>query len=105
MAGDGDVDRAVAAVPAGGGEAVYRGWMPRSDRYAAFAEALQRRRVRLRTTPAQFRRAHELPGWYSALTELTPQSVWTVGTGRTEFDVACARLGGGPAVLRITPRR
>lgn len=100
LSGDGDVDQAVAAVPAGGGEAVYRGWMLPSDRYAAFADALQRRGVRLRTTAAQFRRAHELPSWYATLAALTPQSVWTVGTSRAEFDVARAQLGTGAAVLR-----
>jgi hypothetical protein len=100
LARGGDVDQAVAAVPAGGGEAVYRGWMLGSDRYAAFAEALHRRGVRLRTTAAQFRRAHELPGWYPTLAALAPTSVWTVGTGRAEFDVARDRLGAGPAVLR-----
>jgi hypothetical protein len=99
LARGGDADQAVAAVP-GGGEAVYRGWMLSCDRYAAFAQALHRRGVRLRTTAAQFRRAHELPGWYSTLAAFTPRSVWTVGTGRAEFDMARARLGAGPAVLR-----
>ncbi|MEH1130893.1 ATP-grasp domain-containing protein [Micromonospora sp. CPCC 206061] len=71
-----------------------------SDRYAVFADALRRRGVRLRTTAAQFKQAHELPGWYAALAALTPTSVWTVGTGRGEFEMARARLGVGPAVLR-----
>lgn len=106
LARAGDADRAVAAVPADGGEAVYRGWMLSSDRYAAFAEALHRRGVRLRTAAAQFRRAHELPGWYAALAALTPASVWTVGTARTEFtgaevrtwwvDGACHLVGPHP---------
>ncbi|MGN9768236.1 ATP-grasp domain-containing protein [Micromonospora sp. SD12] len=94
-----DVPRAVSRVT-GEGVAVYRGWMLRSERYAAFADALARRGVALRTTGEQYRRAHELPGWYPGLAELTPRSVWTVGTRRADFDRARHALGGGAAVLR-----
>lgn len=80
--------------------AVYRGWMLRRDRYAGFVEALADRGVRLRTSAEQYRRAHELPGWYPALAEVTPRSVWTVGDDRAGFDQARKELGGGPAVLR-----
>jgi ATP-grasp domain, R2K clade family 3 len=66
----------------GCGEAVYRGWMLGSDRYAAFERALCHRGVVLRTDARRYRRAHELPGWYPALAGLTPASVWTEGTGR-----------------------
>lgn len=96
----GDADRAVRRVLAGGGEAVYRGWMLDVDRYAAFAAALRRRGVDLRTGPDQYRRAHELPGWYPDLAAVTPRSVWTAGDGRAEFDRARRELGSGPAVLR-----
>jgi ATP-grasp domain-containing protein len=99
LAGAGDADAAVARVPSGG-EAVYRGWMLRAEQYAAMAAALGRRGVGLRTEPAQYRRAHELPGWYAALAPVTPVSVWTVGDGRADFDEAATGLGGGPAVLR-----
>ena len=81
-------------------DAVYRGWMMRSDQYAALAEALRRRDVTLRTSPEQYRRAHELPGWYADLETLTPQSVWTSGDDRTDFEKARRELGEGPAVLR-----
>ncbi|WP_211240809.1 ATP-grasp domain-containing protein [Hamadaea tsunoensis] len=94
----GDADQAVRGVPAG--EAVYRGWMLSADRYAQFAAALEQRDARLRTTAADYRRAHELPGWYAALTDVTPASAWTRGDGRDEFDAARARLGPGAAVLR-----
>lgn len=91
--------RAVARVPAGG-EAVYRGWMLRAEQYGAFADALAERGVRLRTTAEQYRRAHELPGWYPALLDVTPRSVWTAGADRADFDRARVELGPGPAVLR-----
>jgi hypothetical protein len=99
LARDGEPRRAVARVP-GDTTAVYRGWMLSSTRYTALASALTDRGTHLRTDPDQYRRGHELPGWYSALAQLTPLSTWTVGTDRSEFDAARARLGAGPAVLR-----
>ncbi|MQY25486.1 ATP-grasp domain-containing protein [Nocardia aurantia] len=97
--GSGGAEEAVRAVRTGGA-AWYRGWMLRSAEYAALAAALRRRDVTLRTTPEQYRRAHELPGWYAALTDLTPRTVWTVGDDRADFDCARGELGSGPAVLR-----
>ncbi|MFJ8209055.1 ATP-grasp domain-containing protein [Streptomyces sp. NPDC096033] len=72
----GDAREAVAQVPAGLGRAWYRGWMIPSDRYAALAEALNRRGTELVVTPEQYRKAHELPGWYATFAEVTPASVW-----------------------------
>ena len=103
LAVSGDPVQAVARVPAaeaGTVEAVYRGWMLRTEQYAALDVALRARGVVLRTTPAQYRTAHELPGWYPALAALTPVSVWTVGPLREDFDRARALLGPGPAVLK-----
>jgi hypothetical protein len=94
-----DVERAVASV-SGSGVAVYRGWMLRSEQYAAFAEVLAGRGVMLRTSSEQYRRAHELPGWYPALTAVSPRSVWTTGADQADFDRARVELGAGPAVLR-----
>jgi hypothetical protein len=99
LAGGGDVDAAVARVPAGD-DAVYRGWMLGAGRYAAMAGALARRGATLRTAPAQYRRAHELPGWCADLAGWTPDTAWTTGADRAAFDKARAELGGGPAVLR-----
>lgn len=94
-----DPGRAVAAVPAAD-DAVYRGWMLSAAGYAAFAAALGARQVTLRTDPDQYRRAHELPGWYATAAALTPESRWTVGVDRTDFDRVRTGLGVGPAVLR-----
>jgi hypothetical protein len=99
LAGGRDADAAVARVPAGDG-AVYRGWMLGAGQYAAMAGALARRGVTLRTAPAQYRRAHELPGWCADLAGWTPDTAWTTGADRAAFDRARAELGGGPAVLR-----
>lgn len=95
----GQAERAVAKVPAAP-DAVYRGWMLRSEHYAAFADALARRGAVLRTTADQYRAAHELPGWYDDFTDQTPESAWTEGFDRARFDQARERLRGGPAVLR-----
>jgi hypothetical protein len=93
------VDPPSAAV-SGSGPAVYRGWMLSSATYAAFHAALAARGVVLETSPADYRRAHELPGWYASLVDVTPRSVWTVGDSRSSFDDACRALGGAAAVLR-----
>jgi hypothetical protein len=109
LAAGGAAARAVARVPSGDTDttsdttsdtAVYRGWMLDSDRYAEFGAALADRGVALRTDPAAYRAAHELPGWYAALSAVTPESVWTEGTDRAAFDAARTSLAPGPAVLR-----
>ena len=69
--GAGGATRAVRRVPEGGGAAVYRGWMLRSEQYATFAGALAGRGVTLRTGATDYQRAHELPGWYAGLASVT----------------------------------
>lgn len=96
-----DAERAVARVPQGYADAVYRGWMVGARQYEALAGALAARKVTLRTSAAQYLQAHELPGWYPAFAGLTPYSAWTRGDDRAAFDKARARLGAsGPAVIR-----
>ncbi|HEY3502035.1 MAG TPA: ATP-grasp domain-containing protein [Actinocatenispora sp.] len=72
----GDIDRAVAGVPAGGDAAWFRGWMLSPERYGQLWEALARRGGGLLVSPEQYRAAHELPGWYTAFAAVTPASVW-----------------------------
>ena len=84
----------------GEGEAVYRGWMLRAERYAAFEGALAQRGIRLRTTASAYKSAHELPGWYEALRAYTPETVWTAGPGEDAFEECRRSLRAGPAVLR-----
>jgi len=64
------------------------------------AAALADRGVTLRTTPAAYQQGHELPGWYAAVAEHTPATVWTTGDDHAGFAAACATLGPGAAVLR-----
>ena len=93
----GDARQAVARVPEGHTDTVYRGWMMSAAQY----QALAARGTVLRTTPAQYQRAHELPRWYQAFAGLTPDSAWTSGGDRAAFDKARAELrASGPAVVR-----
>jgi hypothetical protein len=98
----GGAGRAVVRLPkpATGGAAIYRGWMLRSEQYEEFAQVLAQRNIALRTSPDQYRQAHELPGWYPALAAVTPASVWTANDEPDGFTRACVALGPGPAVLR-----
>jgi hypothetical protein len=95
----GETDAAVRRVPADLGSAWYRGWMIPSSRYAEFAAALAGRGVRLRTTAAAYRWAHELPGWYPAFAEVTPRSVWTADLS-ADLAALVAPLGGGPGIVK-----
>lgn len=82
------------------GDAVYRGWMLRTEHYGGLAEALAAREVQLRTSAGQYRRAHELPGWVDALAPVTPLTRWTTGSDLDDVVAAGAALGAVPAVLR-----
>ena len=95
----GDRAAAVARVP-GGEVAVYRGWMLSAGAYGSLAAALAARGTRLHVDAGQYRRGHELPGWYDALAAFTPISAWTSGVDRDAFDAARSSLGSGPAVVR-----
>lgn len=60
-------DEAVARVPAGHHDAVYRGWMMTAPQYAGFAKALDIRGVTLRTNGEEYRTAQEHPDRHQAL--------------------------------------
>lgn len=81
-------------------DAVYRGWMIPAARYAAWERALATRHAVLRTAAADYRRAHELPGWYAAFAHLTPSAQWTLDDSRGGFEAARERIGAGALVLR-----
>jgi hypothetical protein len=74
--------------------------MRSSGQYAAFADALAGRGVRLRTSADHYRQAHELPGWYSSLVSITPASSWTTTDREEDFIRACSALGTAPAIVR-----
>ena len=82
----------------GSGAAVYRGWMLRSGRYAAFADALAERGVSLRTYASSTGGRMSCPAGMPALAAVTPTSVWT--RERTGHFERRAPRWGGPAVVR-----
>ncbi|MEV0374582.1 GNAT family N-acetyltransferase [Streptomyces sp. NPDC050636] len=101
----GDAERAVARVPRDAGPVWYRGWMLPAPRYAELAATLKAHGCRLLTTPAAYRTAHELPGWYDTFSALTPKSAWLpCAPGRAPEAAALARLaqpfGGAPLVVK-----
>jgi hypothetical protein len=91
----GRTEASVRRVPPTLGPAWYRGWMIGSDRYATLADA----GVDLITTPGEYRRAHEFPGWYTDFADVTPASVWT---SDVDADLAelVAPLGDGPGIVK-----
>lgn len=95
----GEAVGAVARLPADS-DAIYRGWMLRSERYADFAEAAAAQGVVMRTSGDQYRKAHELPGWYEALASVTPESRWTIGLDVDAVAAIATSFGSGPVVLR-----
>ncbi|MEU5304707.1 ATP-grasp domain-containing protein [Streptomyces noursei] len=71
-----------------------------ADRCAELAAALAARDCHLLTSPAAYRTAHELPGWYGTFEPLTPAGAWLpCAPGRPPEPTAPARLAaslGGP---------
>lgn len=96
----GDVRVAVRLVDEPSDDAVYREWMVRSEHYDLLGHALVARDVRLRASPADYRRAHELPGWYDAFSGLTPESRWLASAGVDGIDVLLRGFPAGAAVLK-----
>lgn len=95
-----DGEEAVRFVDVEADDAVYRGWMIRSEEYFDLAECLRRRNVRLRTTPSAYRSAHELPGWYQLFQEETAPSVWLHHPGTAGLVEAAQGLPPGGAIVK-----
>ena len=74
-----DIDQLdVKGVPCAsiGSTAIYRGWMLTPSKYTELYRLLWSRDVKLINEPAEYRYAHELPGWYADFEGATPRSVW-----------------------------
>ena len=85
----------VRRVPPDFPPAWYRGWMIPSAGYAALAAT----GTALLTTPDDYRRAHELPGWYGDFAAVTPASVWTTHL-TTDLAELVAPLGAGAGIVK-----
>ena len=84
----------------GTGEAIYRGWMIRPAAYGLLEGELRRQDVRLRTSAAAYRTAHELPGWYDTFKPLTPMTVVVSGPGTNGLAEALSQLPDGAAIVK-----
>jgi len=78
---------------------VYRGWMMTSAEYAAFSWAALMKGASVRTSPAQYKAAHELPGWAKALEPHTAKTVWTSDSIKDLAGIGQI-FGRQPVVLR-----
>lgn len=102
LAAGGDPTAAVSKVPPTQ-DAIYRGWMLRSDEYAALTVALNARGTTLRTGSDQYRPAHELPGWYAdAVAELELPFVAVDFAQRRDGTWRVVELGDGQVSDRPT---
>ncbi|MEU1123667.1 ATP-grasp domain-containing protein [Streptomyces sp. NPDC005899] len=102
----GDVTAALGRAGRAPGAYRYRGWMIPADRYEELERALAARGCSLLTSAADYRRAHELPGWYDTFASLTPRSVWCdlpAGSdppGPAFWSGLAGRLGSGPGIVK-----
>ncbi|MFE7138334.1 ATP-grasp domain-containing protein [Streptomyces sp. NPDC057644] len=102
----GDAAGAVSRVARDSGPYWYRGWMIPSARYAELEAALGVRGCTLLTDAADYRRAHELPGWYEEFVGLTPRSVWCATApgapppSPDELAGLAEPLGPGPGIVK-----
>lgn len=81
------------------GPALLRGWMLSADEYQALETALAAQGVRLRTSAADYARAHHLPGWHDAFRAHTAKTVF-VGPDLDGLEDALAALALGAAVVK-----
>jgi ATP-grasp domain, R2K clade family 3 len=59
-----------------GDEVLYRGWMLTPEQYTRLESAVAEAGGKLVTSAAQYQRCHHLPGWYDALQEFTPETLF-----------------------------
>jgi hypothetical protein len=81
-------------------QVIYRGWMLRSEDYEVLSFALEERGAELRSSPAQYARAHELPGWIEAFADLSAPSLWIRGSELNDFDELLKEFGSGSVILK-----
>lgn len=100
-----DALRAVRQAPAQSGPviAVYRGWMLRTEQYAALCGALADRGFTLINAPDGYALTHHLPNWYSLLADWTPKSIWLHvddALNPATLAEALATFGDGPLIVK-----
>jgi len=81
-----------------GATVVYRGWMLSAAEYEAFANVITARGGKLLTSLDQYLASHRLPGWYSAISELTPETRLFPVEADLKFELS--RLGWGKFFIK-----
>lgn len=79
---------------------IYRGWMMSSDNYAELNEYAALKGGVLRTSPSQYQRAHELPGWYDAFHAYTPKTVELPVSALVDLPLYLRRLGADKVFVK-----
>lgn len=99
-----DVTAALRRIPkALAGEAIYRGWMLRSEAYRAFHDELAARGVMMMTSPSQYDDCHHAPASYPALSEWLPPAAFVARNdvrNRGAIDRALSIFGSSPVILK-----
>jgi hypothetical protein len=93
----GNPDASVDAIRNAGSsqKVVYRGWMIEPSNYLKFEEKLLSAGLDLLTSSAAYREAHQLPGWYSAFEDFTPESAYAA-----TFEEVEGYFAQGPVILK-----
>jgi hypothetical protein len=82
---------------------VYRGWMCRSEHYAALTRAAPTA-AQFVTSASAYQRAHELPGWYDTFAQFTPKTHWVERTTELPLNAEALERAAlyfdGPLVIK-----
>lgn len=87
----------------GEGRGVYRGWMLRSDAYAALYGLLAERGVKLLTDPSAYERCHHAIGSYEALSAYSPAAKWVDKESLDDgaaVSTALSQFGSAPVIIK-----
>lgn len=87
----------------GDGRGIYRGWMLRSDAYAALYGLLAERGVKLLTDPSAYERCHHAIGTYEALSAYSPAVRWVDKESLDDkalVSTALKQFGSAPVIIK-----
>ncbi len=98
---DGDAEQALAHLPNGGTQWLYRGWLLSEEDYTTLYDAIDDRGDRLVVHPSEYAAAGYLPNWAPVLGSRTPASIWTEDTDAQDaWDEAMQELGPPPWMIK-----
>lgn len=76
------------------GESVlYRGWMMKPELYEKLTRMVEKKGANMLTSPEDYVRSHQLPGWYKSCENLTPETVFC--ESKEELRRTVDKLGWG----------